>query len=262
MKPDAFEDLSHYYDTLMSHVGYDRWFMVTTCLAEVLPPEFQHLDAACGTGVFAKQLLKAGWNSIGMDLSPAMLRIARKTPPRPVAVVADLCAMPFAQRFGMITCLFDSMNFLLRIDDVRGAIRHCGDALVDGGILYFDVVTERMVTEHFEGQEWVEDNATFSSRWRSTYDRKTCITETRIRVNRGQESVVRERIYPIEEIRDAVERAGLTLLDVCDARTWRAPTARTIRVDVVAARNPGSVEHKRFRAVRAGIRGRLKDMNY
>src|SRR5690606_18910077 len=157
------------------------------------------------------------------DLSPAMVNTARKKAPRLPAVVADLRAIPFAQRFDMITCLFDSMNFLLTLDDVYRATSGCAYALADGGILYFDVVTERMVTEFFEGQEWEEDNHTFSSRWRSSYDRKTRIADTHIRVNRGQESVVRERIYELDEIRDAVERAGLHVFGVYDARTWRAP---------------------------------------
>lgn len=262
MNPDAFEDLARYYDALMIHVDYDRWFMVTTSLAEMLPHKPRHLDAACGTGVFAKRLLKTGWTTVGMDLSPSMIATARTKAPKPAAVVADLRAIPFVRTFDIVTCLFDSINFLLRIDDVRRAVSKCADALVDGGILYFDVVTERMVTEYFEDQEWEEDNDAFSSRWRSTYDRKHGIAETRVRVNHGQECVVRERIYALETIRSAVEKAGLNLLGVYDAKTWRAPTKRTVRVDVVAGKGAVTPLRKRFAPVRARITTRLREMDY
>lgn len=262
MSGDAFENLAPFYDVLMSHVDYDRWFMVTTCLAELLPKRHRHLDAACGTGVFAKHLINHGWDVTGMDLSPAMVRIAKKRAPRPPAVVADLRAVPFHRGFDMITCLFDSMNFLLTLEDVEVGVRECAGALDDDGILYFDVVTERMVTEYFEGQEWEEDNATFSSRWRSTYDRTTKIAETRIRVNRGHESVVRERIYELDDIREAVRRAGLRLLAVHDARTWASTTSKTVRVDIVAAKNPSPTLRKRFAAVEKRVAQRLREMDY
>jgi SAM-dependent methyltransferase len=189
-----------------------------------------------------------------------MIGIARRQPPRPRAAVADLRALPFRRSFDLITCLFDSMNFLLTLEDVQRALEACAGALDDHGILYFDIVTERMVTEYFEDQEWIEHNPTFSSRWRSTYDRNDCITETRIRVNRGQESVVRERIYPLSEIRDVLQRAGLTILGAYDARTWRAPTARTVRVDIVASRQPRAP--KRYKSVQTNIIARLRDLNY
>ena len=262
MTPDPFEDLARYYDSLMSHVDYDRWYMVTTMLADLVSGKPRHLDAACGTGVLAKRLLRDGWNTTAIDLSPSMITIARNQPPYPAAAVADLRALPFARTFDLITCLFDSVNFLLTLDDVERAVAQCAGALNDHGILYFDIVTERMVTEYFEGQEWIEDNATFSTRWRSTYDRSDSIAETRIRVNRGHESIVRERIYPLAEIREAVHRAGLTVLGAVDARTWRAPTARTVRVAIIATRSHDARMRKRFKSLHTDIGARLRGSDY
>jgi SAM-dependent methyltransferase len=262
VNPDPFADLARYYDVLMDHVDYDRWFMITTALAELLPPRFRHLDAACGTGVLARRLMRCGWNSVAIDLSPAMVRAARKAPPCPPAAVADLRALPFHQSVELTTCLFDSMNFLLEPDDLRNAIAQCAGTLAPGGILYFDVVTERMVTEFFEGQTWEEDNTRFSSRWRSTYDRRRAVVETTIRVNRGPESIVRERIYPLEFFAGALEGAGLTLWGMYDARTWRKPTPKAIRVDIVAAADATGPAAREFQRIRKQIATRLRELNY
>ncbi|MEX2016830.1 MAG: class I SAM-dependent methyltransferase, partial [Candidatus Hydrogenedentales bacterium] len=110
MHPDPFGELARYYDPLMAHVDYDRWFVVATAVAESLalktPP--RHLDLACGTGTLLARLRVAGWSSIGADLSPAMLRTARKSRLIDRLVCADMTALPFRNSFDYITCLFDS----------------------------------------------------------------------------------------------------------------------------------------------------------
>ena len=187
---DTFCDLARYYDHIMDHVDYDRWFTVTTALAQLLPRDFVHLDAACGTGTLLKRLRRTGWRTIGVDLSPAMLRAglsARRPPPgmAPPAAAADLRALPFQSRIDYVTCLFDSVNFLLDMDDVRRMFAEVHGILKDTGLFYFDIVTERMVTQHFDNQEWTEQDGRFSTTWRSSYDRQTHVTETEVRVGTG-----------------------------------------------------------------------------
>ena len=48
--PDAFGELARYYDPLMTHVNYDRWFFTVSALADLVEEPIRHLDAACGTG--------------------------------------------------------------------------------------------------------------------------------------------------------------------------------------------------------------------
>jgi hypothetical protein len=142
----------------------------------------------------------------------------------------------------------------LSTDDVTRAFAEIRNALSPQGLFYFDIVTERMVTEHFDGKDWTEDNGRFSSTWRSRYSRKTGIAETYVRVNSGPEGTVRERVYAQREIEEALDRAGLSLLGAFDAHTWKPPHRRTVRIDFVAARDPSRALRKRFDSIYAEVR--------
>ena len=254
---DTFEDLARFYDPIMQEVNYDRWLVVTTVLSELCGREdFRHIDLACGTGRLLKRLLQHGWRSTGIDVSHAMLRETQKGPYRPAVAACDLCDLPFAGEFHYATCVFDSLNFLLETEQFHSAMRAISEVLAEDGIFYFDVITERMVTEHFANRKWTEDNGTFSTTWEGSFDRSTAIADIRIRVNTGTETLVRERVYSSAEIKEALNDAGLVLIGEFDSETWKEPTYRSTRADIVAAKS----DSKKLRADFQGVRTRIRRM--
>lgn len=234
---DAFHELAQHYDAIMDHVDYARWALTTRALAGILDHPPTHLDAACGTGTLLGAVCTNGWRCHGIDLSHAMLVAGRRQRDVPTAT-ADLRALPFAASFDLVTCLFDSMNFLLTPADLHQGIAECARVLRDGGILYFDAVTERMVLDHFAGQQWEETIGPYSSVWDSRYSRKTKLSETAIRFSDGRAGTIRERVYPREEHEEAIQAAGLELMLCVDAETWKRPRRRTVRLDFVAVKHP------------------------
>ncbi|MDE3133264.1 MAG: class I SAM-dependent methyltransferase [Acidobacteriota bacterium] len=68
--------------------------VVGELLAEL--PAGRALDAACGTGRHARQLVAHGHTVAGIDLTPEMLERARVNVPEASFSVADLRALPFA----------------------------------------------------------------------------------------------------------------------------------------------------------------------
>lgn len=232
---DPLAGIARFYDQLMDHVSYGRWARITRILGGMISGCPLHVDVACGTGTLVQAMRAHGWASFGADLSPGMLRAARRKEALPLAV-ADMRALPFHGRAGVLTCLFDSLNFLLDEASVRQAFESFHAALASPGLAYFDIVTERMVSQHFAGQVWNEDNGQFKSHWRSTFERGTGIADSLIRINTGPEVLVRERIFPAEFIRAAAEMAGFTVIGVFDADAWRAPGRRTTRIDFVAVK--------------------------
>jgi SAM-dependent methyltransferase len=238
----------------MEHVNYDRWFFTTVALADLLPSPFRHLDAACGTATLVEKLRTTGWDSVGIDLSASMLWEGRKKNRDLPLAVADLRALPFTETADIATCLFDSLNFLLDEAELAGAIAQLYGTLRPGGILYADIITERMVTEHFEGQQWEEVNSGFTSRWVSHYDYKSGIAESQVRVNTGNTSVIRERVYPPERVRALLEAAGFRVLAMLDAETWKAPRKKTTRIDFVAVKGGDADTARRFETIEAQVR--------
>ncbi len=254
---DSFEDLARFYDPMMAHVNYDRWYTVTGALAELLPRPFAHLDAACGTCTLLKRLRRIHWHSAGIDLSRSMLHVGAKSDgPMPVAV-ADLRALPFASAFDYVTCLFDSVNFLLHEEDLRACIAQFASALRPGGLLYFDVVTERMILSHYAGQKWTEKIEEFETTWDCIYDRKSLVAASSIRVNSGPASTIRERVYSRRQIENALALAGFEVLGVLDAEKWRPPSRKTVRMDFVAVRGSAQPVRQAFSRIAAEIAGML-----
>ncbi len=250
---DLFEGLATHYDALMTHVDYDRWFHVTGVLAGLLPRGFIHVDAACGTGVLLERARRAGWRSVGVDISPSMLAVLRRNRgPLPCAV-GDLRAFP-VRGVHLITCLFDSMNFLLEQEEVECALRRCAAALRDGGLFYFDVVTERMMVDHFANQTWTETQGGLRTTWANEYDPATRICETWVRVSTGAESSTRERAYDLDFLMEAMQRAGLTLLAAFDVENLKPPTRRTCRIDFIAAKDPSPDLRRRVEKSISGLR--------
>ena len=254
---DSFAGLARYYDVLMSHVAYDRWLAAVTELAALIPSPFRHLDAACGTGVLLRLVREAGWPSVGLDLSVGMLQAARKNNPDLPVVNADLRAVPMCNRFDYATCLFDSINFLPSEDDVRSAFRELAGCLSEDGLLYFDIVTERMVLDHFAGRKWTEDNGSFSSSWESEYSKRTGACRTRIRVNTGEEYEIREHVYPPARIEAAVEAAGFCLVGIFDAETWGRVRRKTVRIDYIATKGDPRPMKKALKPIRDTMRAML-----
>jgi len=260
--PDVFREIARYYDRIMDYVDYDRWMTVCLGLSELLPRRFVHLDTACGTGVLLKKLQGRGWKSLGADLSVEMLRASSGKAANGVSLrgglaAADLRALPFVSSIDFVTCLFDSVNFLLDMAGIEQAFREVAGALRPEGIFYFDVVTERMVTEHFENQEWTEKNGPFSTTWRSTYNRENRVAETYVAVSNGPGGVFRERIYEQNELEKALLGAGLTVLGRYDAHSWKIPNRRTVRIDFVAAKEPSRMLVGQFEDIEKTIRNTL-----
>jgi len=251
---DAFADLARYYDSIMSHVDYDRWLLAVGAISDLLPRRFRHLDAACGTGTLLRELQRMGWRSAGIDRSASMLKHARKKGVAGPLVCADLCHLPITESFDYVTCLFDSINFLIRKKAMQRALCNLAATLRKDGLLYFDVVTERMVLDHFAGQSWEEKNGSFSTRWDCTYHRATATAETRIRIKRGPSVTLYERVYEQEEIERAVAKAGLQVLAVYDAERWRAVRKRTARIDYICVKGEAGKYAQPFKKIAKRMR--------
>jgi SAM-dependent methyltransferase len=259
MGSDTFETLARHYDSMMSHIEYERWVAVSTMIAELCPDEdFEHLDVGCGTGALVRLLREYGWRSYGADLSKAMLATHGTSDDAPL-LRADMRNLPFKNRFHFVTCVFDSLNFLLDPKDFKQALQSMRQSMTDDGIVYFDVITETMVLEHYADRDWVDRNGKSKMRWHGEYDIDKRIISNTIWVDKGEPTVVRERVYTIDEIREAAEEAGLNILGIVDTETWCAPTDATLRLDIVASVRDAEALDQSFQHIQQDIQILLDD---
>jgi SAM-dependent methyltransferase len=140
---EAYEALAPFYDIYTAGYAHDRWLAELEALALGCGLSGRRvLDVACGTGKSFEPLARRGYDITACDLSPTMVAIARdKAPPNAHVFVADMRDLPALGSFDLITCLDDSVNYLLTEEDLADALRSMAAVLAPEGLLIFDVNT-------------------------------------------------------------------------------------------------------------------------
>lgn len=119
------------------------------------------VDLGCGSGIWAAELLGAGYEVLGVDLSPAMVALARRRAPRATFQVASFLDMrPPPCR--VVTALGEVLGYALdpkfRAASLAKLFRRIHAALEPGGLLIFDVADTRrhrgVRQSHGMGDDW------------------------------------------------------------------------------------------------------------
>src|ERR1051325_859905 len=103
------------------------------------------VDLGCGSGLWAEQLIKRGYEVLGIDISEAMIQLARRRAPRAEFRVAslfqaDLPPCRAVTSLGeCISYLFDTTNDNRRLKQL---FRRVYTALAAGGVFVFDVMEQ------------------------------------------------------------------------------------------------------------------------
>jgi SAM-dependent methyltransferase len=101
------------------------------------------VDLSCGSGLWARELIGAGYHVLGIDISEAMIEIARRKVPEAEFRVGSLFEADIPACYAVtavsevLSYLFDTENgsrWLIRL------FRRVYQALVPGGVFVFDVV--------------------------------------------------------------------------------------------------------------------------
>lgn len=139
----AYESLAPFYDVFTADSAYEPVLSAIEAWARAQGLRGKRLlDVACGTGNSFEPLLARGYEVFGCDRSPAMVAEAR----RKWAGVAeifrvDMRQLPWRSEFDLITCMDDSVNYLLDEEDLLAALAGMARALRPDGIAVFDANT-------------------------------------------------------------------------------------------------------------------------
>lgn len=224
---EAYERLAPVYDLLTEGYDHPTWLgeLEALALAHGLPGK-RLLDLACGTGKSFLPMLERGYSVAACDVSPAMVEIAReKVLPGEVELfVADMRDLPDLEEVDLVTCLDDAVNYLLGDDDLVAALRCVERVLVPGGLAVFDVNTLATYRSSFASDFALEGAASFLC-WRGSASSEHAegeVAEAAIEVfeeepdGRWRRVTSRhlQRHRPLDEMRDAIDAAGLELAAV------------------------------------------------
>jgi len=155
-----YEHFAKFYDATMGNRAGSAEF-VHNLIQTHAPQAKTLLELACGTGAVLEHLA-AHYDVAGLDVSPAMLRIAGARLPNVELHQADMTAFELGRTFDALICVFDSINHLLTFRSWKEVFRSSVKHLAERGVFIFDINTETKLRRHAREPAWVKtlDNGT------------------------------------------------------------------------------------------------------
>ncbi len=239
-----------------SKFGYSEF---SARVAELLPKVLARLhvkpreilDMPCGEGTFAVAMAKKGYRMSGVDRSAGMLTLARRKAREahvPVRFIKrDVRSLRFREEFDLVTSWYDSLNYLLRPNDLVSAFAGAFRALRPGGVFLFDMNTPGTLSKGWQRHpSFVEVDArnafvihrsTWNARSRVATLKVTCFVGRDGRWSRFDE-LHRERAYPLVAIRACLRRVGFAELACWGSIRQMTPPRRGGRKYWIAVQRP------------------------
>jgi ubiquinone/menaquinone biosynthesis C-methylase UbiE len=211
--------------------GHDAYWFYRQSFFErmVPPPGARTVELGSGEGRVSRDLRDRGHRTVGVELSPTLVRHARDADPGGTYLLADASKLPLADA----SCdLVVAYNTLMDIADMDAAVAEAGRILVPGGRFCVCVTHPMSNTGHFDGPA---PDATFVVS--TTYFGRRRFEGTEARD--GLTMTFRGWSYALEEYALAFERAGFLIEAMREPvpeagephllRWWRVPLFLHIR---------------------------------
>jgi SAM-dependent methyltransferase len=203
-------------------------------------------DVACGTGTFVKYLRDIGVPDVfGVDHSPEMLRLAvqKNAGNGACFLLQDLRDVRLPHSVDLVTCHFDSLNYLLSTADLVRALRRFSANLNPCGYAIFDLVTERSTQLELESDvEHAHSPGVLVTRITRRYPAHR-LQIARVGICRAGSIMTEihvQRAYSITEVLAAVTDSGMSIRAVHDFHNPSRPAVRAERAIYLARRTVSS----------------------
>jgi 2-polyprenyl-3-methyl-5-hydroxy-6-metoxy-1,4-benzoquinol methylase len=194
------------------------------------------LDVACGTGVLALELANKGHLVHGIDICPEMIEAAKLKSASNTNVsfeVQDMRRFTVQQKSDLIACTFDSLNYLLDIEDVKAMVNRVARALEENGLFVFDSNTEHLyLNRHKEVRSRQLGDETFVQKLE--YETKNKIATTIFEFSDGTIEVHKQRPHSLAELNKILDDANFKAIDTFSGFDGKAYTSESERLICIA----------------------------
>lgn len=189
------------------------------------------LDLGCGSGRHTKVLFERGW-TVGLDLSMALLKVARRESPGAPYVRADMRELPFADdSFDLVVNLFTSFGYFEDDREHARVLSRVCAVTRHGGMFVIDFLNAAQVRrELVPYDERVKNGITIEQTRTISQDDR--FVEKRIRLRgRGKEYIERVRLLSEADLERMLSVAGFDVskrFGDYGGASWSEDSPRTI----------------------------------
>lgn len=247
-----YHKLAPVYDHIMKDVDYEDWTdYIDSIIRYHHPFGSRVLELACGTGTMALALEERDdYEITATDASAEMIRVARMKGRRKRSKIAwlvqNMCRLNIGRQFDIIFMVFDSLNYLHKIEEILSVFESAADHLDSRGIFIFDFTTPNFspkIAPLLDGEQHVNRNYRYSrkSRYNSALGIHTNhfiveITDPKSgRIVDRFEEIHDQRIWTLHEIASMVMESNLRMLAAYDDFDFCEATEKSDRITMVLA---------------------------
>lgn len=179
------------------------------------------VDLGCGSGIWANHLITAGYDVVGVDISPAMIEMCRNRVPGATFHVSSYLDFKIPN-CRIVTALGEVLGYLMDKTNSPTALsrvcRRVFDALEPGGLFVFDLaeigIDRNRTKTYWEGNDWaclVEFEANDDEKSLTRH----IVTFRKIgKLYRRHEEVHRLRLYRPAEVASMLRQVGFRVRTV------------------------------------------------
>lgn len=212
------EDLAYIHDVGFSHYVLQSMPGILAILKQQGIDSGGIVDLGCGSGLSTDILVQAGYRVLGIDISAAMIAIARNRVPNAEFQVASLfqvevpCCRAVISISECFNYLFDSNN-----QSLIPVFQRIYNALAPGGVFIFDVAEPGQVEvttpvkSFTEGEDWIVLVEKQEDRDRHILTRRIITFRQMGEHYRRDDEVHRQQLYISEEIAAMLKQVGFTV---------------------------------------------------
>jgi SAM-dependent methyltransferase len=175
------------------------------------------IDLGCGSGIWARELATAGYEVLGIDISAAMIALARRRVPQGQFRQGSFLTVALPPCVA-VTSIGECFNFLFDPQNTEQGLmrlfRRINDALCPGGLLIFDVAAPGRVPgtgpqkKYFEGEDWAVLVTAEEDRQRKHLTRRITSFRKVGKSYRRDEEVHHLRLYTRSELAGQLRGVG------------------------------------------------------
>jgi len=244
---EAYTSFAEVYDRFMDNIPYKEWCeYVTGLLNEYEIRDGLILDLGCGTGSLTELLADRGYDMIGVDNSEDMLQIAmdkrEKSGKDILYLMQDMREFELYGTVRAVLSICDCMNYILEYEDIVEVFRLVNNYLDPGGIFIFDLNTIYKYETLMGESTIAEDREECSFIWDNYYDKESKINEYDLSLFiKQEEDLYRkytenhyQRAYSLEEVKRAINEAGMDFVAAFDAFTQNPVKDTSERIYIIA----------------------------
>ena len=238
--------LGELYDCLNSDMDYPK---LCQYIIQIFEKYGNHvelvLDLGCGTGELVLELLKHGYDLIGLDNSPIMLQKAvEKTEAyrdRALFINQDMLDFELYGTVDAIVSTMDVVNHVLNKRDLKKIFQNVYHYLNYDGLFIFDINTEYKLKKIIGNNIFTGETNEINYIWENnigqsldTIDFNFTFFVSEGDLYRKYQESYTERAYRVADLEKMLIDCGFELLGIFDERTFQSPDSKAKRVFFVA----------------------------